>query len=87
MRLGLHALLVPRGPHLAANAVRGRCADFLCAVLYHGVLCCAVLCCAMQGNGDDEGHQEGGRGRQRPAPELEDTGVTGERAMGKGELR
>jgi hypothetical protein len=61
-------------------------------VLTSCVLCCtmagcAVLCCAMQGNGDDEGHEEGGRGRQRPAPELEDTGVTGERAMGKGELR
>lgn len=41
---------------------------------------------SVQVNGDgDEGGDEGGRGRQRPAPELEDTGVVGERAMGKGE--
>lgn len=60
--------------------------------------CCRCCCCCgtlsaqlnlmLQANGDDEGGAEGGRGRgQRPAPELEDTGVVGERAMGKGGQR
>jgi hypothetical protein len=66
------------GPHLAA-------VKLTVEMLTSCVLCCTMACCAVQGNGDEEGHEEGGRGRQRPAPELEDTGVTGERAMGKGE--
>jgi pentapeptide MXKDX repeat protein len=45
--------------------------------------CRAFLVC-VQANGDDDGEGDGQHSRQRPAPELEDTGVVGERAMGKG---
>ena len=43
----------------------------------------AAVSLIQAGDGDEDGG--GSRGRQRPAPELEDTGVVGERAMGKGE--
>jgi hypothetical protein len=41
-----------------------------------------LLLVCLQANGD--GAQEGAAARRRMAPELEDTGVVGERAMGKG---
>jgi hypothetical protein len=43
-----------------------------------------LLLLLLQANGDEDGGDDGSRSRQRPAPELEDTGVVGERAMGRG---
>jgi hypothetical protein len=43
-----------------------------------------LLLLMSQANGDEDGGDDGSRSKQRPAPELEDTGVVGERAMGRG---